>query len=167
MITGRKRLRPGSSPALKLGEGAQTHDKRRRSGWVFAFQKHVYELHTILTNSATCLHYKLHDCLSSSAYARAKTPSPSSTERVITWCVPRCIPDSHPMHTPMHWLRLCTSGTIVQYEYMALAKKTSGSQEAMLLWFEPVHNIEIVPRRVCGHFLKLCWKSCCFSNIYP
>ena len=51
----------------------------------------------------------------------AKTPSSSLTERVITWCVPRCMPDVYPMrtptYTPMHWSRLRSSGHIGAHPY--------------------------------------------------
>ena len=40
-----------------------------------------------------------HTYLSYIWWSCAKTPWPSSTERMMTWSVPRCISDANPMHT--------------------------------------------------------------------
>ena len=79
-----------------------------------------------------------------------------------------CTPD--PLHPPLQSIQVCLGrdlllggwnpSRMVYYEYKALAKKTSALREAMLLFVEPsrsvVNSNKIVPRRMCGHFLKPC-----------
>ena len=55
------------------------------------------------------------------------------------------------------------SNTTVHYEYVALAKKTSGLREAMLSFVKllrsVVNNNRIEPCRVCGHLFETMFKK--------
>ena len=65
----------------------------------------------------------------------------------------------------------CTDYSTLRNEYLASAKMTPVLREAMLCYFEARCFVasdynENVPRRVCGHLLKPCFKQSCSGYLF-
>ena len=89
--------------------------------------------------------------------------SPSSTERVITWCVPRCRLDADPTHTPMQWSRLC-SGHIGAHPSVAL-HYTGGGRARRFAFVPPNVDGFMTVREIVGH--ELDWLRRRFIFVPP